>query len=144
MRRFLQQQVNRFDFQVIAFHLRHWRIKDDLAVVNDDGATADLLDITRVMRREKNSDTFLGVQCPIRSRIRCLAMTSSPMVGSSRNMTDGLCSSAAASSQRIRSPRLSLRSRRAHVILDIKDLYQKSRAVCDTRSYRVRRCGPAN
>ena len=58
----LQQQVNRFDFQVLAFQFRNGRIEDDLAVIDDDGTAADLLDIPGIVRGQKDGDAFLLVQ----------------------------------------------------------------------------------
>src|SRR5579885_1849517 len=62
LRRAFQQQVNRLRLQVVAFEPGNGRVQDDLAVIDDDGAAANLLDIARVVRGQKDGQALLRVE----------------------------------------------------------------------------------
>src|SRR5258708_3196569 len=61
-RRFLQQEINRLNLQVVALHFRDRCIQDDFAMINNNGATANLLDVTCIMRGEKDGHSLFRIQ----------------------------------------------------------------------------------
>ena len=82
----------------------------DPAVVDDDEAATEPLDVGQIVRGEHHGRVAPVAQLGQEPPHACLLTTSSPMVGSSRKSTSGPCSSEIVSSPRMRCPSESWRT----------------------------------